>query len=162
MNALSQDCTIDEAPWILYRPNNHSSLVSFLGLKASRVEPLMTYDAHVFFDTAGDARDGAEILERARIGDKRLFFVEADKHDPLKLFYRIEMHDPVSADAEFTFRNKAARFADHFTTIVQRTGKHNQNGDLYANFKIGQQKFLNYELSNWLEALSRPRASEQA
>jgi hypothetical protein len=161
MNALSQDCTIDEAPWILYRPNNHANLMSFLGLKASRVEPLMTYDAHVFFGTVNDARDGAEILERTRIDGKQLFFVETDKHDPLKLFYRVEMHDPVSADAEFGCRETVAPFADHFTAIVQRTGKHNQNGDLYANFEIGQQAFLNYELSDWLEASSFQRVSER-
>ena len=154
MNALSQNCTIDEAPWILYRPNNHAGLISFLGLKATRVEPLMTYDAHVFFQTADDAREGAEILDRARIGDHRLFFVEPDQHDPLKLFYRVEMHDPVEADATFTYRNEVARFSDHFTAIVQRTGKHSQVGDLYANFAIGRQQFSNDELSGWLEKAS--------
>ena len=159
MNALSQNCTIDEAPWILYRPNNHANLISFLGIKATRVEPLMTYDAHVFFKTVNDARDGAEILEATQVEGKRLFIVEADKHDPLKLFYRVEMHDPVPADAEFACREKIARFADHFTAIVQRTGKHSQIGDLYANFEIGKQEFLNYELSSWLEESSFKRAS---
>lgn len=162
MNALSQSCTIDEAPWILYRPNNHASLVSFLGIKAARVEPLMTYDAHVFFKTADDARDGAEILEGARIGNQRLFVVEADKLDPLKLFYRVEMHDPVDAEAMFSCREKLTRFADHFTAIVQRTGKHSQIGDLYANFEIGREKFSNHELSGWLEDSSFQRASLQA
>lgn len=162
MNALSQNCTIDEAPWILYRPNNHAALVGFLGIKATRVEPLMTYDAHVFFQAAEDARDGAEILETAEIEGQRLFFVEADKHDPLKLFYRVEMHDPVSADARFTCRGKAARFADHFTAIVQRTGKHSQVGDLYANFAIGRQEFPNHELSGWLEDPSLRHASTAA
>jgi hypothetical protein len=151
MNALSQTCTIEEPPWILYRPNNHANLVSFLGLKATRVEPLMTYDAHVFFANAEDAEAGAAILESALIDGKRLFFVEADKHDPLKLFYRVAMSDPVDADAEFIYRNKAARFADHFTAIVQRTGKHNQNGDLFANFEIGRQNLSNHEVSTWLD-----------
>jgi hypothetical protein len=151
MNALSQTCTIDEPPWILYRPNNHAGLVAFLGLKATRVEPLMTYDAHVFFANAEDAASGAGILESALIDGKRLFFVEADTHDPLKLFYRVAMSDPISADAEFIYRNKAARFAEHFTAIVQRTGKHNQNGDLFANFEIGRQNLANHEVSNWLE-----------
>ena len=161
MNALSQNCTIDEAPWILYRPNNHAGLISFLGVKAARVEPLMTYDAHVFFQTADDAREGAEILDRARIGDHRLFFVEPDQHDPLKLFYRVEMHDPVEADATFTYRNEVARFSDHFTAIVQRTGKHSQVGDLYANFAIGRQQFSNDELSGWLEKASLQQAPAQ-
>ena len=151
MNAPSQSCTIDEAPWILYRPNNHAGLISFLGIKAARVEPLMTYDAHVFFRTSDGARDGAAILEASEIEGQRLFFVEMDAHDPLKLFYRVEMHDPVSADVAFVSRGKAARFADHFTAIVQRTGKHSQVGDLYANFEIHRQQFSNHELSGWLE-----------
>jgi hypothetical protein len=151
MNALSQTCTIEEPPWILYRPNNHAGLVSFLGIKAARVEPLMTYDAHVFFANQEDAAAGAATLEGARIEGKPLFFVEPDAKDPLKLFYRVAMTDPVGAEAEFVYRNKAARFSDHFTAIVQRTGKHNQNGDLFANFEIGRQKFLNHEVSEWLE-----------
>jgi hypothetical protein len=111
----------------------------------------MTYDAHVFFATAEAAAAGAAILEGARIDGKPLFFVERDPHDPLKLFYRVTMSDPVGADAQFTYRNMVARFADHFTAIVQRTGKHNQNGDLFANFEIGRERFSNHEVSGWLE-----------
>lgn len=160
MNALSQTCTIEEPPWILYRPNNHAGLVSFLGVKAAKVEPLMTYDAHVFFANREDAVAGTAILEGARIDGKPLFFVEPDTHDLLKLFYRVAMTDPVGAEAEFIYRNKTARFADHFTAIVQRTGKHNQSGDLFANFEIGRAKFLNHEVSAWLEqstATARPQ-----
>jgi hypothetical protein len=153
-NALSQQCTADEEPWVLYRPTNHAGMVNFLGIEASRVEPLMTYDAHVFFETAEHAREGAAILEAAMINGKRLFFVEPDHLDPLKLFYRVEFHDPVADGAQFSCKEKTAVFADHFTAIVQRTGKHNQNGDLYANFAIGRPSFLNYELSEWLEASS--------
>jgi hypothetical protein len=157
MNALSQTCTSEEPPWILYRPNNHVRLVAFLGLEASRVEPLMTYDAHVFFATREVAATGADILESARIDGKPLFFVEPDPHDPLKLFYRVAMTDPVSTNAEFSYRNKAARFADHFTAIVQRTGKHNQNGDLFANFEIGRERLSNHEVSGWLEQSASDR-----
>jgi hypothetical protein len=151
MNALSQTCTIDEPPWILYRPNNHVRLVAFLGVEAVRVEPLMTYDAHVFFATAEAAARGVALLEAACINGKPLFFVERDSHDPLKLFYRVAMSDPVGPDAQFTYRNKTARFADHFTAIVQRTGKHNQYGDVFANFEIGRERFSNHEVSGWLE-----------
>jgi len=151
MNALSQTCTIDEPPWILYRPNNHAALVSFLGIEATQVEPLMTYDAHVFFASPEQAASGAAILQGARIDGKPLFFVEPDSHDPCKLFYRVAMSDPVGPDVEFVYRNKAARFADYFTAIVQRTGKHNQNGDLFANFEIGSKSFPNHEVADWVE-----------
>jgi hypothetical protein len=111
----------------------------------------MTYDAHVFFADQEAAASGAAILQGARIDGKPLFFVETDSHDPCKLFYRVAMSDPVGPDAEFVYRNKAARFADYFTAIVQRTGKHNQNGDLFANFEIGRSSFSNHEVSGWLE-----------
>ena len=61
------------------------------------------------------------------------------------------MSDPVGPDAQFTYRNMTASFADHFTAIVLRTGKHNQNGDLFANFEIGRERFSNHEVSGWLE-----------
>jgi hypothetical protein len=157
MNALSQTCTIEEPAWILYRPNNHASLVAFLGLRAARVEPLMTYDAHVFFENAEDAKTGATILEGALIDGKRLFFVEPDADNPLKLFYRVAMTDPVEADAEFVYRNMNARFADHFTAIVQRTGKHSQNGDLFANFEINRENLANHEVSDWLDQSTREK-----
>ena len=67
------------------------------------------------------------------------------------------MTDPVSTNAEFSYRNKAARFADHFTAIVQRTGKHNQNGDLFANFEIGRERLSNHEVSGWLEQSASDR-----
>jgi hypothetical protein len=151
MNALSQTCTIEEPPWILYRPNNHARLVSFLGLQATRVEPLMTYDAHAFFANAEQALSAVAILRGARIDGKPLFFVEPDSHDPCKLFYRVAISDPVGPDAEIVFRNKSARFADYFTAIVQRTGKHNQYGDLFANFEIGRKSLSNHEVSGWIE-----------
>lgn len=159
MNALNQTCTIEEPPWILYRPNNHAALVSFLGLQATQVEPLMTYDAHVFFANAEQAADGAAILKGARIGGKELFLVEQDHHNSCKLFYRVAFADPVGPDTEFVYRNNTARFADHFTAIVQRTGKHNQDGDLFTNFEIGCTNLANHEV---LGSLERTAVVEQS
>lgn len=111
----------------------------------------MTYDAHVFFANAEQTTSGAAFLQGARIDGKPLFLVDPDSHDPFKLFYRVAMSDPVGPDAEFVYRNKAARLSDYFTAIVQRTGKHNQNGDLFANFEIGRRSLSNHEVPDWLE-----------
>ena len=158
MNALSQNCTIDESPWVLYRPNNHAKVLRFLGLKTSRVEPLMTYDAHVFFANSADTERGAKILEGVRIEGKPLFVVERDAHDQLKLFYRVGMHDPLKEDVELVYGNSTARFFDHFTAIVQRTGKHVQQGDLFANFEIEADSIPNHEL---LQLIERSRTSAE-
>jgi len=151
MNAMSQTCTVEEPPWILYQPNNHAALVSFLGLQATRVEPLMTHDAHVFFANAEQAASAAALLQGVRIDGKPMFLVEPDNLNPCKLFYKVVWTDPVGPDAEFVYGNRTARFADHFTAIVQRTGKHSQYGDLFANFEIGRKSFSNHEVSGWLE-----------
>ena len=101
----------------------------------------MTYDAHVFFETRTRPRR-CEYPGSHANRKQPLFVVEPDPHNPLKLFYRVEMYDPVDGDTEIYYRNRMARFADHFTAIVQRTGKHNQNGDLFANFEIGPRALL--------------------
>jgi hypothetical protein len=106
----------------------------------------MTYDAHVFFANSADAERGAKVLEGVRIKGKSLFVVERDPHDQLKLFYRVGMHDPLNGDAGFVYGNSTALFFDHFTAIVQRTGKHVQQGDLFANFEIGVDSVPNHEL----------------
>ena len=150
LNALSQSCTDQEPPWILYRPNNHAKLAQTLGVKALRVEPLMTYDAHVFFSDGAAATRGMQILQSVKVAGKALFLVEPDEHDPCKLFYRVAMSDPLPPDAEFVYQNQSARFTDHFTAIVQRTGKHQQKGDLLVNFKMSQKQLPNNEVSTLL------------
>lgn len=162
MNALIQTCTINEAPWILYRPKNHAKLVAFLGLEAIRVEPLMTYDAHVFFASAGATGRGAQVLESCKVDGKQLFVVEPDAHDPCKLFYRVGMYDPLAKDAQMIFGNNVAPFADHFTTVVQRTGKHSQQGDLFCNFEIDRKKLSNHEIADWLDDAVLARIMHQA
>ena len=151
MNGLSQTCTIDDPPWILYRPNNHAKLIAFLGLEATRVEPLMTYDAHVFFANEAAAQRGLAILAGAKVDGKPLFLAEMDPHNPCKLFYRVAMSDPVSDGSTIVYGNSAAPFAEHFTAIVQRTGKHIQTGDLYSNFAIDAPKLKNHEIFQMLD-----------
>ena len=119
----------------------------------------MTYDAHVFFATDEATRRGADILKSCRIEGKPLFLVEPDDKNPCKLFYRVAMTDPVSEGATFTFQNHAASFAEHFTAIVQRTGKHNQTGDLYCNFELGRSELKNHEVLEWLDKAVAPVAA---
>ena len=162
LNALSQSCTDEEPPWILYRPNNHAKLIEALGVHALRVEPLMTYDAHVFFaDDEATAR-GMRILQSARVAGKALFFVERDPHDSHKLFYRVAMSDPLPSDAEFVYQNQSARFADHFTAIVQRTGKHQQKGDLFVNFPMSRERLPNNEVAMLFREMGSSRALKTA
>jgi hypothetical protein len=132
MNALSQRCTINDDPWILYRPKNHALLMECLCSGVSRVEPLMTYDAHVFFDTTENAETGYVVLKNAMVNDQQIFHVEKDQSNSRKLFYRVEMTDPVDSDTRFSAAEFDGVFLEHFTAIVQRTGKHVQEADLFT------------------------------
>ena len=134
----------------------------YLRDRALRVEPLMTYDAHVFFaDDEATAR-GMRILQSARVAGKALFFVERDPHDSHKLFYRVAMSDPLPSDAEFVYQNQSARFADHFTAIVQRTGKHQQKGDLFVNFPMSRERLPNNEVAMLFREMGSSRALKTA
>jgi hypothetical protein len=156
LNALSQGCTSEEDPWILYRPKNHEALIDLLDISAARVEPLMTYDAHVFFADEAAAAHGRQILSTVMVGKVPLFHVEADPHNHSKVFYRVELHDPTDDDARFTFNNRSALFREHFVAIVQRTGKHTPAGDLFTNFEGPGIDLSNHEAGRWLEAQVRP------
>ena len=151
MNALSQDCTSEEEPWLLYRPNNHAKLMEFIGVNASRIEPLMTYDAHAFFASTDERQRGMQRLQSVKLEGKPLFFVERDARDACRLFYRVDFHDLVRNEAQFVYGNSTARFLDHFSTIVQRTGKHIQKGDLFTNFHVSTGKVQNNMILEVLE-----------
>jgi hypothetical protein len=151
LNALSQGCTSEEDPWILYRPKSHEALIELIDISAVRVEPLMTYDAHVFFADQAAAAHGIEVLSTVMVGEIPLFHVEADPHNKRKVFYRVALHDPVDEAARLTFNNRSALFAEHFVAIVQRTGKHTPAGDLFTNFEGPGRTLSNHEAGRWLE-----------
>ncbi len=149
-NGLSQKCTYDEPPWVLHRQKNPTQFLSDIGLAPIRVEPLMTHDAHISFETAQEADTAFGILTSASVNGKSLFHVECNKTDPLKLFYRLDFYDPVNDSTEFVIGNRSARFKDHFVSIVQRTGKHIPNSVVYSNWRGLPSRFYNFELFNYL------------
>jgi hypothetical protein len=135
INALSQRCAVGLSPWILYRPKNHEKLMKQLGLKATRVEPLMTYDAHVFFGDKRDRDEAYEILQLTTVNGNPLFFVEKDISNSQKLFYRVSFSSPLAEGSSIDSTNYVAPFFDCFNAVVKRTGEHVSNGDVLTNLK---------------------------
>lgn len=131
MNALSQRWSLEEDPWILYRPNNHEELVQTLGLNALAVESLMTYDAHVLFASEKDRDSACGILKATYVDDHPLFFVERDNSDVKKLFYRVAFAGRLASTAVIESPNYSGKFFGLFTAIVQRTGAHVSEGDAF-------------------------------
>ncbi|MBE9488791.1 MAG: hypothetical protein IMY67_00735 [Bacteroidetes bacterium] len=146
-NGLSQKNTNKDPPWILYRPKNPLGFIKAAGLNVERIEPLMTHDAHLFFCCKEDCVSAHNILSGARVKNKKLFFVQMDDDDKLKLFYRIDYTDLISDDECLTINNLKLKFYHYFKAIVVRTGKHIPEGVLLScNLKV-EDEIYNHEIS---------------
>ncbi|HLB52360.1 MAG TPA: hypothetical protein VJK48_01450 [Chlamydiales bacterium] len=145
-NALSQKNTTSEKPWILYRQKDPRNFLEAVSIQRARVEQHMTHDAHLFFESASDCKRAKQLLEQAQILESQLFLVESYPQDDRKLFYRICFTDKVTEDSTFTLGNRAFRFFDLFTPIVQRTGKHIPEGTVYSTISSLPTSMKNHEL----------------
>ncbi|MBI5274507.1 MAG: alkaline phosphatase family protein [Chlamydiales bacterium] len=145
-NALSQKNTNEEEPWILYRQINQSNFLKTVGITFSKVEELMTHDAHIHFSSEKECLVAKSILEHATIANQKLFLIEQYKEDPKKLFYRICFTDCIPKESTLHINNQQVRFFDLFKPIVQRTGKHIPYGTIYSNERSFPKKMKNHEL----------------
>lgn len=145
-NALSQKNTWDEKPWILYRQIDHQKFLQTIGIQDAVVESHMTHDAHLFFASSSAAQNAREILQNVTIQGAPLFHIEVYPDQPLKIFYRIQFTDELPPEASFQTLGQEHRFFDLFTAIVQRTGKHVQNGTLFCNHPLFPSRMFNHEI----------------
>lgn len=164
-NALSQKCTLDEEPWILYRQKDQTRFLKHMGLSFSKVEAHMTHDAHIFFDKKKDCLKAYQALKSATIRGQPFFEVESYKEDPLKLFYKIIFTNEMKENATFLFNGKEHPFFDHFKKVVQRMGKHIQTANVLCNQEIFSKNLFNHEIFNafidYFEAPSKERYSSK-
>ena len=76
-NAFTQFCSYDENEY-LYRQKNPDKFLQKAGIVFSHMEQAMTNDGHVFFDSNSQAKNAAEILQKATMNGKNVFHVELD------------------------------------------------------------------------------------
>ncbi|MDZ4677677.1 MAG: alkaline phosphatase family protein [Oligoflexia bacterium] len=150
LNGLSQMNTNKEKPWILYRQFDQGRFLETAGVEVLRVEPHMTYDAHVFFQAKEHCLKAQEILKNAKINGQALFLVESYDADPLKLFYRINFFDKVAGDAVLEINGQKFKFFELFQSIVTRTGKHIPVGTIYSNAPDLPKNMYNHELYKYI------------
>lgn len=133
VNALTQRNIANKKVAIVYRQIDPETFVSAVGVPFSRVEQLMTNDAHVFFENADQARKASELLGSATIQGVPIFDVEYDAANPLKVFYQLDYWAEVAPDAVIDFAGRSLRFYDYFDKLVDRTGEHIPRGDVYSS-----------------------------
>jgi hypothetical protein len=145
-NALSQMNTGHEKPWILYRQYDQKKFLNAIGLNRCQVEPHMTHDAHLFFETEKDLKEGVEILRSAKVNGKSFFHVETYQDEPKKAFYKVIFTDELFQDPEFKIAGKSINFFEFFKPVVTRTGRHIPYGTLFTNAKSFPKKLANHEV----------------
>lgn len=123
-NGLTQINTNAEAPWIMYRQNDHVSFLNKIGIGNVRVEACMTHDAHLFFDNKSDRDKALTLLKSVKVADKKFFYIEEYPAEPLKLFYMLEFTDVADASTLIQWSDGSFKMLDAFTPIVRRTAKH--------------------------------------
>jgi hypothetical protein len=150
INGLSQMNTNHEEPWLAYRPEDHNEFLKAAGLNLRSVEPLMSYDALIFFDSEEDCAAGKKILEEATVNGKGLFLVENYKGNPSKLFYRFQFYDPVDASAKCSINGRECEFGLYFRKIAPRTGRHIQHATLFSNDSKLPEEMKNHEVFDYI------------
>lgn len=131
-NGLSQMNTNSEPPWVSYRPIDHEVFLKTVGVEFQSVEPLMSYDALIYFPSSETRERALTILRSAKVVGQPLFHVEEYQEDPKKLFYRLQFTDPVDLSEICEIGEKKIQFGEFFKKIIVRTGKHIPAGNLYT------------------------------
>lgn len=152
-NAFSQQNTALDKPWILYRQIDHLKFLNAIGIEGVKVESHMTHDAHLHFQSERERQRGEEVLKQVMVQGSSLFLVESYPDEPKKLFFRIQFTDPLDQGALLLSEGKLYPFFQFFTPIVERTGKHMQQGTLLCNQPKFPEKLANHEISKYLLTL---------
>lgn len=133
-NGLTQRNTNADEPWVLYKLIRPDLFFTSLGLHVDRVEPLMSYDGHIFFKSEAECVRGQSILENVFVNGRPLFLVEKYLHSGTPhLFYRVQYYDELESSAEIVSDQQRMSFFEHLKKITVRTGKHVQKADLFRS-----------------------------
>ena len=143
-NGLTQRNTNDEPAWILYRPVDPADFLRSAGVAFERLEPLMSYDAHVFFSDPAQADAAERALRDARTMGRALLWVQ--RTHPTKIFYRVDFADVAGAAQTVSINGRSLKFASYFQKIVRRTGRHDPNGVAFCRGVALPERLMNHEL----------------
>lgn len=131
--------------FFVYRQINPQRAIESLGITGARVEQCMTNDAHVLFDSVAEADRAEAILEASRLSDgHKVFYVEREA--PNHLFYQLAFDHEVGDDVTLDSASGPVRFGEVFELICERTGAHEQRGDVFSEGADVPASLHNHEL----------------
>lgn len=143
-NAFSQFCSIENKEF-LYRQIDPVRFFEALGINAE-CEQLMTNDSQLLFPNSREAERARQTLGEIQILGKNLMQVTHDPEDGRRLFCQVLIWDEVPAGTEFQSGSQSFDFYQYFEKVVQRSGSHLSNGDIFSNIVDLPDKMTNYRL----------------
>ena len=123
----------EESGFYLYRPIDHDKLFAALALPCSRIAPLMSRDAMLYFANDADRRRALDILASAKLDGRAVFHFteEADLRIFVKVIYS---HDvPPGAQVVAISLQQPLSWSEHFALITFKTGHHHPEGTVIAS-----------------------------
>lgn len=116
----------------VYRQKEPQKAVEALGVVGGHVEQCMTNEANIIFESEELADEADRILRTCRLSDgKSVFFCERDA--PTRLFYQMALEHEVGTDVSVLTASGSHPFGTIFELVCERTGAHEQRGDLYSD-----------------------------
>ncbi len=151
LNGLTQENTLNDPDWILYRIKDLRKFLNLYDINFSKVETLMTNDAHIFFDDRDELNKAVKLLKEVSVNGMNIFNVKPNLND-LKIFINIELTSKVEKSDSMRFMDHHFSFEDYFVSIVKRTGKHLRECDLITNESefdsLSNNSIYNYQIFN--------------
>lgn len=121
-----------ESGFYLYRPTDHAKLFGLLGLPCSRIAPLMSRDAMLYFANQTDQQRALDILASTKVNGRPVFqySAESDQRVFAKVIYSYDVQDADAVTA--SSMDQPLRWGEHFTLITFKTGHHHPEGTVIA------------------------------
>ena len=150
MNGIRQK-NVKGDGFFVYRQKDPISFFKLFNVKSIETEQNMTNDGILIFDDNNKRNEAKEILNNLYLKNdrKKIFYVEVLEEN--RLFYQFNIKNKINKDEMIVFNNKSFKFYDLIECICERTGAHEQKGDIfYKGFKLPV-RIYNHEIFDLLK-----------
>ena len=117
-----------------YRLTDHENFLNILNIKFKDVQPRMTRDFLVNFDTKQEAKDAEIKLGKLFVDNSIKLFAEIDNRGN-SLFVVLTYPSQIDINTMVTFENMSLKLIDHTTFVSIKNGEHSPIG--YSFFSEG-------------------------
>ena len=136
-NGLGQEYSGDKEEWHSYVPKGgwETFVKHFLKIDA-RVEPCMSYDANLHFQTKEKKKEAITKLKSALVQNSgSLFIVEENPFEANKVFIRLGFYG--DKESVVALGNTTFKISDHFDLAAVRAGRHCQKSTAFGDINLG-------------------------